>query len=79
MALEFEAEPTFTPGALTQVFERGGGVDTGNRRMAVSPDGQRFLFLTAAAVNTGSEATSSSQINVVLNWTQELLERVPVP
>ena len=44
MALEFEADPTFTPGALTRLFERGGGYEI-NRRMAVSPDGQRFLFL----------------------------------
>ena len=41
----------------------------------IAPDGQRFLMVkteTAIAGNT-------PQINVVLNWHQELLERVPIP
>ncbi len=44
MALAFEADPAFTPGDLTQLFERDivGGF---SRRMAVSSDGQRFLLL----------------------------------
>ncbi len=52
MALAFGTEPTFTPGALTQLFERNiiGG---GNRRMAVSPDGQRFLLVGTASVDSG--------------------------
>jgi len=43
MAVEFEGDPTFAPGAPTLLIEReiiGGR----NRRMAVSPDGQRFLL-----------------------------------
>ena len=39
----------------------------------VTADGQRFLMVEAGT------AESRPQINVVLNWTQELLERVPVP
>ena len=35
MALAFETEPTFTPGTLTQLFERP-SLDLRNRRMAVS-------------------------------------------
>ena len=77
MALEFEADPTFTPGALTLLIERDiiGGR---NRRMAVSPNGQRFLLLTARLA-TSSEDTIPAQIHVVVNWHQELLERVPIP
>jgi hypothetical protein len=38
----------------------------------VSPDGQRFLML-----KEGERATSATQINVVLNWFEELKRRVP--
>ena len=49
----------------------------GLRHYDVPPDGQRFLMIT-----TGESADAGArraEINVVLNWTQELLERVPVP
>ena len=75
MALAFETEPTFAPGALTQLFEWN-FVGGGNRRMAVSPDGQRFLLLTNAPDTTGDEA-APSQLIVVQNWTEELKRLVP--
>ena len=40
----------------------------------VAPDGQRFVFVRPLA-----EENQPNQINVVLNWFQELTERVPVP
>ena len=49
----------------------------GIRHYDVSPEGQRFLMIT-----TGGSADAGAgiaEINVVLNWTQELLERVPIP
>ena len=39
----------------------------------VAPDGQRFLMLKAP-----EEAAAPTQINVVLNWFEELKQRVPV-
>ena len=42
----------------------------------VSPDGDRFLVITD--VDTEAAETARALITVVLNWTQELLERVPV-
>ena len=78
MALEFEADPTFTPGALTQVFERE-IVGLRLRRMAVSPNGQRFLLLTEEGLATNTEDVIPPQIHVVVNWFQELTERVPAP
>ena len=59
----------------TQLFERtiiGGG----NRRMAVSPDGQRFLLLALATGNTDG-AVAQSQLIVVQNWFEELRRLVP--
>ena len=38
----------------------------------VSPDGQRFLM-----VKETDRAASNAQINVVLNWSEELKRRVP--
>ena len=40
----------------------------------VTPDGQRFVF-----VQPLEAAIELRQINVVLNWLQELTERVPLP
>ena len=45
------------------------------REYDVSPDGQRFL---AFAERADVDAAATPLINVVLNWTQELLERVPI-
>jgi hypothetical protein len=39
----------------------------------LSPDGRRFLMLKP----TEQEATAPAQINVVLNWFEELKRRVP--
>jgi hypothetical protein len=38
----------------------------------VSPDGQRFLMLKPS-----EQAQAPAQINVVLNWFEELTRRVP--
>jgi hypothetical protein len=39
----------------------------------VSPDGQRFLMLKP----TGEAGTAPTQINLVLNWSEELKRLVP--
>ena len=38
----------------------------------VSPDGQRFLM-----IKQSEEAAAPTQINVVLNWFEELKQKVP--
>jgi serine/threonine-protein kinase len=71
-------------------FDTSSGVSVGKPRMLfegpylptatsfpwydVSPDGQRFLMLKPV----DSAASAPTQINVVLNWHQELLQKVPV-
>ena len=52
----------------TNPAERPGGQD---RTYDIHPDGDRFLSVVNAATDF--------EIHVVLNWDQELLERVPVP
>ena len=75
MALTFKTAPTFTQGALTRLFARN-IVGGNNRRMAVSPDGKRFLLLANATENGNSEAVRS-QLVVVQNWFEELKRRAP--
>ena len=80
MALAFEAEPTFTLGAVTELFDITPYHTTQlARRVAVSPDDERFLLLKTGIDPAGGEEGASPQIHLVLNWHQELLERVPVP
>jgi hypothetical protein len=43
----------------------------------LTADGQRFVMVQHAVI-TDSEA-EPPQINIVLNWFEELKERVPVP
>ena len=76
-ALSYQADPTFTPGSVTTLFEMREkgyvGNCVGSRRIAVAPDGERFLLHKTA------DEPGSAEISVTLNWFQELTERVPVP
>ena len=80
MAVAVSTEPTLTVGQPRMLFP--GSADPGGSpraRYAVTSDGQRFL-MSARWLGTGdSSAAEGPQVNIVLNWTQELLERVPVP
>ena len=49
----------------------GDYLETGGTQFDVSPDGERFLVI--------KQAPAQTRLHVVLNWHQELLERVPVP
>ena len=66
-------QPRFSAGAPQLLFEGPydwGGPGTAN--YTVAPDGQRLVMVKAA----GQEA-AAAQINVVLNWFEELKRRVP--
>jgi serine/threonine protein kinase len=72
MAVDYMAQPTFSAGKPRMLFQ---GPFTPTPRSAsdydVSRDGQRFLMLKAAEQVPG-------EISVVLNWTAELKQKVPV-
>ena len=75
MALEVATQPSFSAGKPRLLFE--GQYFTSNWPLAgtaydVSADGQRFLMVKAT-----EQATSVTQINVVLNWFEELKQKVP--
>ena len=77
-AVSVTTRPTFTFGnpvpVLLRLFvERG---STFERNNDITPDGKRFLGVVAAG-QTASGAAAAPQIQVVLNWTEELKQRVP--
>jgi serine/threonine protein kinase/Tol biopolymer transport system component len=74
MAVEITTQPSFSAGKPKELFEgrylRLGGTFP---FYDVSPDGLRFLMLKPVQ----PEAAAPTQINVVLNWTEELKRLVP--
>ena len=74
MAVDIATQPSFTAGKPRMLFEgryEPGPVQLNN--YDVSPDGQRFLMLKPSE----SAEAAPTQINVVLNWFEELKRRVP--
>jgi serine/threonine protein kinase/Tol biopolymer transport system component len=78
VAVSITARPTFTFGNPVPVprpfLERGPVFE---RNYDITLDGKRFLGVVAAGQNTASGAPAAPQIQVVLNWTEELKARVP--
>src|SRR5665213_2736905 len=73
MMVQVTTQPTFSAGEPKMLFE--GPYVISPRSAAdydVSPDGSRFLMLKSA-----DAAPRPEQINVVLNWFEELKQRVP--
>jgi hypothetical protein len=76
MAVDTTMQPSFSAGKPRMLFE-GPYFTTafpqGTVSYDVSADGQRFLMVK----ETEAASRSAAQINVVLNWTEELKRRVP--
>jgi Tol biopolymer transport system component len=74
MAVEVDTKSGFSPGTPRMLFE-GAYLPTPAvlPDYDVSPDGQRFLMLKPVETQT----SAPTQINVVLNWFEELKRRVP--
>ena len=65
-------------GPPERLFEwRYFGQGDGGRYLGLAPDGQRFLVITRA--DRANVSTERTEINVVLNWFEELTARVPTP
>ncbi len=73
MAVRITTEPTFSAGTPGLLFEGPNYINGLNMRYYdISLDGQRFLMLKAT-----EQQEAATQINVVLNWFEELKQRVP--
>jgi Tol biopolymer transport system component len=75
MAVDITADPTFSAGTPSLLFEGPYQLSGGTRpNYDVTPDGQHFLM-----VNLSEQESPVTRLTVVLNWFEELKERVPVP
>jgi eukaryotic-like serine/threonine-protein kinase len=74
MAVDIDTQPNFLAGKPRVLFEgRYQPAPFPIANYDVSPDGQRFLMLKPSE----QELAAPTQINVVLNWFEELKRRVP--
>ena len=74
MAVSVETEPTLKLGTPISLF-----ADRYVGEFDIHPDGKRFLMLKPFEVADGeSKEGITPKINIVLNWFEELKERVPV-
>jgi serine/threonine-protein kinase len=72
MAVEIRTQPAFSVGTPRLLFEGEYVYLPWGANYDVSADGQRFLMLKPS-----EEQQPATQINVVLNWFEELKKRVP--
>ena len=79
MAVEIQTDPVLEVGQTRELFTGvylGDATASGNAGYDVNANGDMFLMVSAALQATPE---ASQQISIVLNWFEELKERVPVP
>ena len=78
MVVPVQTEPTFTPGNPEILFDAPYrfSLPGRGRPWDVAEDGRFLMIKNAGQDDTGDNVPP--QINVVLNWDQELLERIPM-
>jgi hypothetical protein len=69
--------PTFTFGNPVPISTPAEGSPALERRSDITRDGKQFIGVVAAGQNTTSATAAALQIQVVLNWFEELRQRVP--
>ncbi len=82
MGVTIEPGTTFMPGTPELVVPGpyyGSAAGGSGRTYDISLDGQRFLLMKEGAIDADDPFAGLTRFHVVQNWTQELLERVPVP
>jgi Tol biopolymer transport system component/predicted Ser/Thr protein kinase len=72
MAVDIVNQPGFAAGRPRKLFEGRYVANPVNPNYDVSRDGQRFLM-----TKESEQGSSATQINVVLNWFEELKQKVP--
>jgi len=78
MVVPVQTDPTFVLENPQELLEWPYSSAAEGRTYDVSPDGQRFLAVNTIPLKADGDV-SPPQINIVLNWFEELKERVPVP
>src|SRR5262249_53416689 len=76
-AVDIRTEPSFASGKPLQLPIPGIVWDANApRNFDITPDGRFVVLIPASQTETNRQRTS--QINLVLNWSEELKQRVPV-
>jgi len=79
-ALDVRTAPTFSAGEPMEIA--GTAPTLGSlpaiRHFDVTPDGNQLLVVLMESPDERTSADRPAQINVVLNWNQELMQRVPL-
>jgi serine/threonine-protein kinase len=81
MAVSVKTEPSFSIVGTPQVLFQGTFVRAAvleGTPWDISPDGKRFLMMKPAEAAPSTAAAPRPKINIVLNWTEELKQRIPV-
>ena len=74
MAVDITTEPSFQAGTPRMLFEENYVRRNNEPNYDVSLDGERFVMIQASEEQ---DSPAPQQINVVLNWFEELKRRVP--
>jgi Tol biopolymer transport system component len=75
MSVAIETEPAFRAGLQKELF-RGTYISEVGHMWDLSPDGKRFMMVKPVA--SAQTSGAPRRFNVVLNWFEELKQRVPV-
>jgi len=80
MAVAIETEPTVRFGTPKTLFKNTNlGFDAyTSTPWDIHPDGKRFLMMKRSEATSSEEERPKPKITVVLNWDEELKQRVPV-
>ena len=76
MVVTVETDPMLKPSVPKSVFKDNYYSGMGHN-WDLSPDGKRFLMIKGLS-SESTEATPQEKINFVLNWFEELKDKVPV-
>ncbi len=80
MVVDVKTEPTFSLGTPRKLFQSEylPFSESAGTPWDIHPDGDRFIMIKPPLGATATVATGPRKINIVLNWDEELKERVPV-
>jgi dipeptidyl aminopeptidase/acylaminoacyl peptidase len=78
VAVDVRTQPTFGSGKAVALPIEALFNSPLARNYDVTPDGKQFVVITPAVASTDSNRSSTPQINVVLNWYEELKRLVPM-
>jgi len=76
--VDVRTTPSFSFGRPTPLPIEGTIHPLAQRNYDVTPDGRQLLVVVSATPRTAESGRTARQINVVLNWFEELKTRVPI-